>query len=67
MRETKLNIIVGRGGVERISIFGGINLTLEAMQLYRTIAPDVIKIDEKIKSEMSPEKTISGVLNEQGL
>ena len=48
-REPRLNIVVTPKGVERVSILGGVELTLEAMELYRSIAQDVLKIDAKIK------------------
>lgn len=48
-QEARLNIVVTPKGLERVSILGGVKLTLEAMKLYRTIAPEVLKIDEKIK------------------
>lgn len=41
--------------LERVSILGGVRLTLEAMNLYCTIAQDVLKIDEKLRK-----------INEQG-
>ena len=55
-REPRLNIIVTPKGLERVSILGGVELTLEAMKLYRTIAQDVLKIDEKIKSKPTQNK-----------
>ncbi len=47
--EPKLNVIFTPKGLERVSILGGVNLTLEAMELYRTIAGDVMEIDKKIR------------------
>lgn len=45
----KLNIIISPNGLERVSILGGLEQTFEAMTFYRTIAGDVLKIDEKIR------------------
>lgn len=48
-QEPKLNIIVTPEGLERVSILGGVDLTLKAMRLYQTIAANVLEIDKRIK------------------
>jgi hypothetical protein len=53
--EPKLNVIFTPKGLERVSILGGVDLTLEAMELYRTIAHDVIAIDEKLMKKYEDE------------
>ncbi|MBA7619033.1 hypothetical protein ES703_26365 [subsurface metagenome] len=53
-KEPKLNIIVTPKGLERVAIIGGVDLTLEAMELYRTIAHKVLELDELIKSKIDP-------------
>jgi len=47
--EPKINVILTPKGLERISILGGIEATLEAMTLYSRIADDVLKIDRKLR------------------
>ena len=51
-QEPRLNIIVTPKGLERVSIRGGVDLTLEAMNLYRTIASNVLAIDKRIKNNL---------------
>ena len=56
--EPKLNVIFTPKGLERVSILGGVNLTLEAMELYRTIAGDVMEIDKKIRKSATGKRPI---------
>jgi hypothetical protein len=48
-RAPKLNVILTSNGLERVSILGGVDMTLKAMELYGMIAGDVVAIDRRLR------------------